>query len=204
MGGIYRGLFADALAVLHCTRADIWVVQQDTNGPFAETSRIPEDIKYRIAAVPGVREGSRLSFQTISDRAARQAVPVLPHRLRPERFRRPAGDHCRTEHPPETLRNGGRQGDEDGDRARRSASGCTTTRWWGSPARWSSVAGIRLRLREPWPMPRISSSRRDNDAIRNDRERISAECWPGSGPSRRPRQNSCSRSSPASPNRPTR
>lgn len=56
MGGIYRGLFADALAVLGATRADIWVVQQDTNGPFAENSRIPEDIRYRIAAVPGVAQ----------------------------------------------------------------------------------------------------------------------------------------------------
>ena len=65
MGGIYRGLFADALATLNATGADIWVVQQDTNGPFAETSRIPEDIKYRIAVVPGVAEASPLSFQTI-------------------------------------------------------------------------------------------------------------------------------------------
>lgn len=65
MGGIYRGLFADALAVLHSTKADLWVVQQDTNGPFAESSRIPEDIKYRIKSVPGVAEASPLSFQTI-------------------------------------------------------------------------------------------------------------------------------------------
>ena len=65
MGGIYRGLFADALAVLNSTRADIWVVQQNTNGPFAESSRIPEDIKYRIKSVPGVAEASPLSFQTI-------------------------------------------------------------------------------------------------------------------------------------------
>ena len=65
MAGIYRGLFADALAVLDSTGADIWVVQQDTNGPFAENSRIPEDIKYRVQAVPGVAEAAPLSFQTI-------------------------------------------------------------------------------------------------------------------------------------------
>ena len=65
MGGIYRGLIADALAILNANRADIWVVQQDTNGPFAESSRIPEDIKYRIAAVPGVAAVSPLAFQTI-------------------------------------------------------------------------------------------------------------------------------------------
>ena len=65
MGGIYRGLIADALAILHANKADIWVVQQNTNGPFAESSRIPEDIKYRMRAVPGVAEASPLSFQTV-------------------------------------------------------------------------------------------------------------------------------------------
>ncbi|MDA8163908.1 MAG: ABC transporter permease [Desulfobacteraceae bacterium] len=65
MGGIYRGLFADALAVLNSTKADLWVVQQDTNGPFAENSRIPEDIRYRIAAVPGVAAAAPLSFETL-------------------------------------------------------------------------------------------------------------------------------------------
>ena len=65
MGGIYRGLIADALAILHANRADIWVVQQDTNGPFAESSRIQEDIRYRIAAVPGVAAVSPVAFQTI-------------------------------------------------------------------------------------------------------------------------------------------
>lgn len=65
MGGIYRGLFADALAVLNANKADLWVVQQDTNGPFAEASRIPEDLKYRIAAVPGIAEAAPLSFQTL-------------------------------------------------------------------------------------------------------------------------------------------
>ena len=65
MGGIYRGLFADALAVLQQTGADLWVVQKNTNGPFAESSRIPEDLKYRIKGVPGVAEASPLSFQTI-------------------------------------------------------------------------------------------------------------------------------------------
>jgi putative ABC transport system permease protein len=41
------------------------VVQQNTNGPFAESSRIPEDLKYRIAGVPGIAQASPLSFQTI-------------------------------------------------------------------------------------------------------------------------------------------
>lgn len=65
MGGIYRGLVSDALAILEATGADLWVVQQDTSGPFAATSRIPEDMKHRIRSVPGVAEASPLSFQNI-------------------------------------------------------------------------------------------------------------------------------------------
>lgn len=65
MGGIYRGLVADALEVMNATGADLWVVQADTNGPFAESSRIPEDTRYRIQAVPGVAKASALSFETI-------------------------------------------------------------------------------------------------------------------------------------------
>ncbi|MBI5655422.1 MAG: ABC transporter permease, partial [Geobacter sp.] len=65
MGGIYRGLFTDATAILTATGADLWVVQQDTSGPFAATSRIPEDAKYRIRGVPGVAVASALSFQNI-------------------------------------------------------------------------------------------------------------------------------------------
>lgn len=65
MGGIYRGLVSDALAILEATGADLWVVQQETSGPFAATSRIPEDMKHRIRSVPGVAEASPLSFQNI-------------------------------------------------------------------------------------------------------------------------------------------
>lgn len=76
MGGIYRGLVADALSLSHALGADLWIVQQDTNGPFAAVSRIPEDVRYRIAAVPGVEQASPLSFQTIQ----------LERRGRPFRF----------------------------------------------------------------------------------------------------------------------
>jgi putative ABC transport system permease protein len=65
MGGIYRGLIADATVSLTSTDADLWVVQQDTEGPFAAASRMPEDAEYRIAAVPGVAVASGLSFQNM-------------------------------------------------------------------------------------------------------------------------------------------
>lgn len=63
MGGIYRGIIDDATSLLNSTGADIWVVQADTNGPFAEDSRIPEDLKLTIRALPGVESVGALSYQ---------------------------------------------------------------------------------------------------------------------------------------------
>lgn len=65
MGGIYRGMVEDALSIVRSPGADIWVVQKDTNGPFAETSRIPDDLYRVIRAVPGVREASPIAFQSL-------------------------------------------------------------------------------------------------------------------------------------------
>jgi putative ABC transport system permease protein len=65
MGGIYRGLIADATVALTSTGADLWIVQQDTEGPFAAASRLPEDAEYRIAAAPGIAQASGLSFQNM-------------------------------------------------------------------------------------------------------------------------------------------
>ena len=65
MSGIYRGLIGDATKVIEATPAQIWVVQKDTRGPFAESSRLPEDIEHSIAAVKGVRRASSLSFQYV-------------------------------------------------------------------------------------------------------------------------------------------
>ncbi len=66
MGGIYRGLVEDALSLVRAAAGtDLWVVQKDTNGPFAESSRVPEDLYRAIAAIPGVAEASPVSFQSI-------------------------------------------------------------------------------------------------------------------------------------------
>ncbi len=63
--GIYNGFVYEALALINQTGADLWVVQRDTRGPFAEQSRLPEDVRYRIAIVPGVAVASPIVFYTI-------------------------------------------------------------------------------------------------------------------------------------------
>lgn len=65
MGGIYRGLVDDALVVTRGVGADLWVVQRDTRGPFAEVSRLPRSLVDRVAAVPGVTGAREFVFHTI-------------------------------------------------------------------------------------------------------------------------------------------
>ena len=54
MGGIYRGLVQEATLLVDRVGADLWVVQKDTRGPFAEISQVPANLEDRIRAVPGV------------------------------------------------------------------------------------------------------------------------------------------------------
>lgn len=54
MGGIYRGLVEDATLMVERIGADLWVVQKNTRGPFAEVSRIPRNFEDRALLVPGV------------------------------------------------------------------------------------------------------------------------------------------------------
>lgn len=83
MGGIYRGMVEDALSIIRAPNADLWVVQKDTNGPFAESSRVPDDLYRVIRAVPGVREASPIAFQSIqiSYGAKSIRVQIIGHRL---------------------------------------------------------------------------------------------------------------------------
>jgi putative ABC transport system permease protein len=78
MSGIYRGLIEDATLLIDALGADLWVAQRDTRGPFAELSRVPADLAYRVAAVPGVAQARAFVYHTIQreheGRALRIAV----------------------------------------------------------------------------------------------------------------------------------
>ncbi len=83
MGGVYQGLVVEALSILRSSGADLWVVQKDTNGPFAETSRIPDDVYRMIRGVPGVREASPVAFQVLQFRVGPKPfrVQLIGYRL---------------------------------------------------------------------------------------------------------------------------
>jgi putative ABC transport system permease protein len=65
MIGIYRGLVADALGIARAPAVDLWVVEANTRGPFAEASRIPGDVREAIARIAGVAEAGGITYQTV-------------------------------------------------------------------------------------------------------------------------------------------
>ena len=74
MSGIYRGMIEDALLVVDRIGADLWVVQRGTRGPFAEISRVPANLEYRLLAVPGVV--SARAFVSHNVQRERQGKPL--------------------------------------------------------------------------------------------------------------------------------
>ena len=65
MGGIYRGIIADATLLVESVDADLWIVQKNTKGPFAEISRVPPNLVHRAAAVPGVKDTREFVYHTV-------------------------------------------------------------------------------------------------------------------------------------------
>lgn len=65
MQGIYAGMVDDATLLTRAVGADLWIVQRDTRGPFAEASRVDPSIEARAAAVPGVRRARAYTYQLI-------------------------------------------------------------------------------------------------------------------------------------------
>jgi putative ABC transport system permease protein len=65
MAGIYRGLVDDGQALLAIGKADLWVVQRDTLGPYAEPSSVRDDAYRTLLAVPGVAEAGNVTYLTM-------------------------------------------------------------------------------------------------------------------------------------------
>jgi len=76
MGGIYRGLVQEATLLVDRIDTDVWVVQKDTRGPFAEISRIPASLEDRIRAVPGVLSSRAFVSTTIQRERNRQPLRI--------------------------------------------------------------------------------------------------------------------------------
>lgn len=65
MIGVYRGMIVDAEILIEDVGAHLWVVQEDTLGPFAESSRVHEDLKDAIAVLDGIEKSGAIAFQNL-------------------------------------------------------------------------------------------------------------------------------------------
>lgn len=75
MIGVYRGMIVDAEGLLNDLNVDLWVVQENTLGPFAEASRVHQDLKDTLRVIQGVDKAEALTFQNIQ-------LPSLPKPVR--------------------------------------------------------------------------------------------------------------------------
>ena len=74
MAGIYRGMVDDGKALLDNSGADLWVVQKDTLGPYAESSSIYDDVWRGIRAMPGVARTANVTYLTMQVRQGERDV----------------------------------------------------------------------------------------------------------------------------------
>ncbi len=65
MAGVYRGMVDDANVLLDNTGADLWVVQKDTQGPYAEASSIYDDTYRGILGMEGVARAANVTYLTM-------------------------------------------------------------------------------------------------------------------------------------------
>ncbi len=74
MTGLVRGMMDDAIALIRGTHADLWVVQDNTMGPYAESSTLYDDVARNIAGLPGVAQASNVAYLTVQVRHANKDV----------------------------------------------------------------------------------------------------------------------------------
>jgi putative ABC transport system permease protein len=68
MAGVYRGMVDDARALLDNSGADLWVVQQDTQGPYAESSSLRDDVVRGVRGLRGVARAANVTYLTMQVR----------------------------------------------------------------------------------------------------------------------------------------
>ena len=77
MAGVYRGMVDDGRVLLDSSSADLWVVQKDTLGPYAESSSIPDDLWRGIRAMPGVAQAANVTYLTMQVRKGGEDVRAM-------------------------------------------------------------------------------------------------------------------------------
>jgi len=77
MAGVYRGMVDDGKALLDNSGAELWVVQKETLGPYAEPSSLNDDAYRSILAVQGVSQAANVTYLTMQVRSAERDVRAM-------------------------------------------------------------------------------------------------------------------------------
>ena len=77
MAGVYRGMVDDAKVLLDNSAADLWVVQKDTLGPYAEPSSLYDDVYRGILGMPGVARAANVTYFTMQVRQDERDVRTM-------------------------------------------------------------------------------------------------------------------------------
>jgi len=77
MAGVYRGMVDDAKVLLNNSGADLWVVQKDTQGPYAESSSIHDDVYRGILGLPGVAQAANVTYLVMQVRKGDAEVRAM-------------------------------------------------------------------------------------------------------------------------------
>lgn len=172
MAGIYRGMIDDAQALLNGSGADVWVVQKDTLGPYAEPSSLRDDVYRDILGLRGVRAAANATYLTMQIGHAGSDVRVMVAGFEPGQPGEPnpllAGRPVARGHY-EAIADV-KTGFLVGDTLRIRRHDYTVV---GLTARMVSSGGDPM-LFIPLKDAQEAQFLKDNDAIRNERNRVAA------------------------------
>ncbi|MBE7421359.1 MAG: ABC transporter permease [Zoogloeaceae bacterium] len=172
MAGVYRGMVDDAQVLLANSGADIWVVQKDTLGPYAEPSSLRDDVYGAVLGMPGVARAANVTYLNMQVQQGDRDVRVMVVGFEPGQPGEPgylvAGRHITRSHYEAVA--DVRTGFRPGDRIRIRRHDYTVV---GLTRRMVSSGGdpmVFIPLRDAQEAQFL----KDNDAIVNERARTAA------------------------------
>ena len=172
MAGVYRGMVDDAHALLSNSRADLWVVQKDTQGPYAESSSLKDDVVRSVRGMPGVAAAANVAYLTMQVQKDGQDNRVMVVGMEPGMPGAPgylvAGRHITRNHYEAVA--DVKTGFQIGDVVRIRRHDYTVV---GLTRRMVSSGGDPM-LFVPMKDAQETQFLKDNDAIVNDRARTAA------------------------------
>ncbi len=172
MAGVYRGMVDDARALLDNSGADLWVVQQDTQGPYAEASSLRDDVVRSVLGLPGVARAANVTYLTMQVSRGTSEVRAMVVGFEPGQPGEPgylvAGRHVTRSHYEAVA--DVRTGFQLGDRIRIRRHDYTVV---GLTRRMVSSGGDPM-VFIPLKDAQEAQFLKDNDAILNDRARTAA------------------------------